>query len=146
MNVYIHVLAVRQYSIRYRAFLAGAGCRVRGAPLDVSRRIFALTDVDAARKRSSVADDPVVADLQVMPPAVDEDSAATLGTVGDAQAVNARRVACVVARERVWNSRALGAVWRCFGNVLQKRRPDREPGERSEEHTSELQSRRDLVC
>src|SRR5207302_1936768 len=66
-----------------------------------------------------------------MPPAVDEDCPATLGTVGDAQAVNARRVAGVVARERVWNSRALGAVWCCFGNVLQKRRPNRESGKQT---------------
>src|SRR5713101_9693704 len=101
MNVYIHVFAVRQLSIRYRALLAGARSRVRGAPLDVCVSKFALADVDAARKRSSIAGNPVVGDLQVMPPAVDEDAAATLGTLGDAQAVDARRVAGVVARERI---------------------------------------------
>ncbi len=62
---------------------------------------FTLADVDAARQRSGVVVDPVVGDLQVMPPAVDEDAAAALGAVGDAQAVNARRVALEVAGEPI---------------------------------------------
>ena len=37
--------------------------------------------------------DTVVGDLDVVSPAVHEDAAAALGTVGDAQAVDARRVA-----------------------------------------------------
>ena len=54
--------------------------------------------------------DPVVGDFQVVCPAVDEDAAAALGAVGDAQAVDARRVAVEVARERI-GAVAIRSCW-----------------------------------
>ena len=73
-------------------------CRSReraidAAPMEVRRSKFALADADAARERSGIVVDAVVGDLQVMRPAVHEDAAAALGAVGDAQPVDARRVA-----------------------------------------------------
>ncbi len=77
---------------------SGIGC---AAARRGTRREFALADVDAARERSGVVVDAVVGDLQVVAPGVDEDAAAALRAVGDAQAVDARRVALEVARERI---------------------------------------------
>ncbi len=67
----------------------------------VDVRMFALADGDAAGQCSLVVVDAVVGDLEVVAPAVDQDAAAALGTVGDGQAVDARRVAPEVARERI---------------------------------------------
>ena len=63
-------------------------------------------------KRAGIAVDPVVGDLQVMRPAVHEDAAAALRAVGDAQAIDARRVALEVARERVCAYCCCRADWR----------------------------------
>src|SRR5207253_1973146 len=131
LDVHVHVMAVRQHDTRYRALLARAGSRVGGAPLDVRGRIFALTYVDTAGERAGVVGDPVVRDLQVMPPAVHPDAAATLRAVLDGEAVDARRVAGVVARERIGGAgrvQTLGAG-RIRQGVLQQRSPGREgPG------------------
>src|ERR1700758_3229571 len=112
MDVHIDVLAVRQLSISYRAVLAGTRSRVCGAPLEVGASKFALTKVDAARKRSGVVVDAVVGNLQVMRPPMHEDAAAALRAVGDSQAVDARWVARVVARERVGRIAAAGVAVR----------------------------------
>src|SRR3989440_299537 len=101
LNGHVHVMAVRQHDARYRAFLARAGGRVCGVPLDVRGRKFALADADTARVGAGVVGDPVVRDLQLMSPAVHEDAAATLRAVLDGQAVDARRVAIEVARVRM---------------------------------------------
>ena len=102
MDVDVHVFAIGQLHAGrdYTAGHAGAGIQCRGA-LNVLRSKLALAQVDAARERSGVAVDPVVGDLQVMAPAVDEDAAAALGAVGDTQPVDAGRVAHEVAGERV---------------------------------------------
>ena len=55
--------------------------------------MFALTDSDAAGERSLVAVDTVIGNLQVVTPRVDEDSAAALGAVDQAQSVDAEQVA-----------------------------------------------------
>ena len=70
-------------------------------PSQVGIRVFALADRDAAGQRSLVVVNAVVGDLQVVGPAVHEDAAAALRAVGDGHAVDARRVALEVARERV---------------------------------------------
>src|SRR5512135_3940931 len=69
---------------------------------------LALVDGDAACQRSMVAVDTVVGYLQVMAPAVHEDATAALRTVGDGDAVNARRVAQEVAGEIVAVRCAIG--------------------------------------
>ena len=66
-------------------------------------REFTLADADSARERTGVVVDPVVGDLQVMVPAVDEDAAAALGAVPDREAVNRGRIALVVAGIGVGN-------------------------------------------
>src|SRR5207248_4133829 len=78
LDGHVHVKAVRQLDTRYRAFLARAGGRVGGVPLEVGGTKFALTHADTAGERAGVVGDPVVRDLQLMPPAVHEDAAATL--------------------------------------------------------------------
>src|SRR5512135_606890 len=60
---------------------------------------LALVDGDTASQRSMVAVDTVVGYLQTMAPPVHEDATATLRTVGDGDAVNARRVAQEIAGE-----------------------------------------------
>src|SRR5262249_49174362 len=74
---------------------------IGGAVLNVLGRELTLADVDAAGERADVAVNTVVGNLQVVVPAVDEDTASALRAVGDGKAVNARRVALEVARERV---------------------------------------------
>ncbi len=82
--VHVHVLVVTEGQ-RLRA---GDG-RIRG---------FRLADGDTTRQRAGVGVNAVVGDFNGMVPAVDEDTAAALGTIRDAQTVNARRVAEEVAR------------------------------------------------
>src|SRR5205085_7065470 len=101
LDSHVHIKAVRQHDARYRAFLARAGSRGGGVALEVRGRIFALADADTAGERAGVVGDPVVRDLQLMPPAVYPDAAATLRAVLDGQAVDARRVAIEVARVRI---------------------------------------------
>src|ERR1017187_8529007 len=84
-----------------RPIAAGAGRPVVSTALEVRRTEFALADADAAGERTGIIVDPVVGDLQEMRPAVDEDAAAALGTVGDTQPIDARRVANVIAGVRV---------------------------------------------
>jgi hypothetical protein len=57
-------------------------------PPEVAVPEFALTDPDAAGERAAIVADTVVGDFKVMAPAVNENAAAALGTVGDQQAVN----------------------------------------------------------
>ncbi len=61
--------------------------------------MFPLADRDAARQCSLVVVNAIVGDFQVVGPSVYVDAAASLGTVGNRQAVNARRVALEAARE-----------------------------------------------
>src|ERR1017187_5507185 len=91
-----------------RPIAAGAGRPVVGTTLEVRRTKFALADADAAGERTGIVEDPVVGDLQEMRPAVDEDAAAALGAVGDAQPIDAGRVANVIARVRVGRIGAAG--------------------------------------
>src|SRR5213078_1092813 len=119
------VEAVRQLKISDKAALAGSGSRVGGAPCEVRGRKFTLPDVDPARERSGVVVDPVVGDLQVMAPAVHEDGAAALGAVGDAQAVDAGRIAPEAARERIRSG--CGST----GTGREQRRAGREAGQQS---------------
>src|SRR5205807_10032654 len=73
-----------------------------GAPsLSVRGREFTLTDVDPARHRSGVVRDPVVGDLQVMPPTVHEDAAAALRAVLDGQRIDALWIGVEVTRELI---------------------------------------------
>src|SRR5207248_10859012 len=72
LDGHVHVKAVRQHGTRYRAFLARAGGRVGGVPLEVRGTKFALTHADTAGERAGVVGDPVVRDLQLMPPAVQD--------------------------------------------------------------------------
>ena len=104
------------------AGLAGtrSGIRLRPRAAEVRWREFTLADVDAARERSGVVGDAVVGDLQVMAPGVDEDAAAALRAVADAQAVNARRVAPEVARERVVGRCGVGAATACRAGAVRE--------------------------
>ena len=85
------------------AGLARARSRTVGVALEIAVAEFALADLDTARQRSVVVANSVVGDFEVMSPAVDENAAAALGTVGDQQAIDPRRIALEVARERVGN-------------------------------------------
>ena len=124
VHVHVQVQAVLQLGTRGQAGLALAGARIRvgGAPDRVAGRKLALADIDATRERSRVVGDPVVGDLDVVPPAVHEDAATPLGAVGDAQAVDGRGVAPEVAAERIGRIRAArGAI-----GGRQQRRASRE--------------------
>ena len=85
-----HIQTVRQMLIvrESRAVAAGARGRIGGTSLNNWGREFALAVADTTRKRSSVVVDTVVGDLQVMRPTMDEDTASTLGAVGDRQPIN----------------------------------------------------------
>src|SRR5439155_23350322 len=87
-----------------RPAVAGTGSNGEGVgPTQVRVGIFTLAETNAARERSGIVEDPVVGDLQVMPPPVHEDATAPLGAVGDAHGIDARRVALEVARVRIGN-------------------------------------------
>src|SRR6266481_8146410 len=107
MDVHKLIKAERQLSIRDVAGLAGTRSWIDSS-LEVAIRMFALADRDAPRQCSLVVVDAIVGDFQVVGPCVYVDAAASLGTVGHRQAVNARRVALETARERIM--RSLG-VW-----------------------------------
>ncbi len=66
---------------------------------------------EAAGEGSGIAEDPVIGDLHVVVPAVEEDAATALRAVGEAHAVDARRVAQEVAR-----------VFRAIGRAVGERR------------------------
>ena len=102
------------------AFWQEPGSRIgrAGGSTQIRRREFALADVDAAGERSGVVVYAVVGDLQVMTPGVDEDAAAALGTVADAQTVDAGRIAQEVARERVVCRCGVRIRSRCVGLAL----------------------------
>ena len=99
----MQVQAIGQVLVGYKArpIAARAGSRVRGTPLDNGNRKFTLADGNAASKGAGIVVNPVVADLDKVRPAVDEDAAAALGAVGDRQPINAGGVAHKVARIRV---------------------------------------------
>src|ERR1700687_1459000 len=79
---------------------AGTGGQVCGT-LHILRSKFTLANVDTARKGSLIVVNAVVVDMQVMPPGVNEDGSASLGTVGDGQPIDARGVALEVAGEGI---------------------------------------------
>src|SRR5207302_11194421 len=100
-NVDVHVEAVRHLPTGDDAGLTSDRRSVhRTCTSGVAGREFALAYVDAARKRSSIAGDPVVRDLQVMTPSVDEDAAALI-TILDDYSFDAARVAPQAARQRI---------------------------------------------
>ena len=66
--------------------------------IEACRRSFSLADDDTAAQSSAVGVDPVVGHFHVVSPTVEEDTSAALGTVGEAQAIDARRVAQEVGR------------------------------------------------
>src|SRR2546427_1701929 len=74
--------------------------------------------------RSRIVGDPVVGDLNVVTPTVHVDAAASLGAVGDTQAVDAGWVAPEAARERIRPRPAASAG-------RKQRRTSREAGEES---------------
>src|SRR5438309_3001613 len=106
-------MAVGQLDTVNRARLAGARSRVGRAALDVAGRKFALAYVYTARQRAGIVVDAVVGDLQVMAPAMYEDTAAALRAVGDAQPVDARRIAPEAARVRIGARPAGGGRQQC---------------------------------
>src|SRR5271165_3991133 len=130
MNVDVQVLAVWQLRTEYRAELAGgrrvgdelSRCTPDGEALlghDGDRYgELTLAKVDAARERSGIAVNPVVGDLQVMVPAVDEDAAATLRTLSDGQPIDARRVAHEVTGVGVRNDPAIGTLGPQWGSFI----------------------------
>src|SRR6266481_4942699 len=120
MHVHVEVVTVSQLNTRDGAGLARTGGRVGGAALEVGRWEFTLTQVNAARKRAGIVVDPVVGNLQVMAPAVHKDAAAALRAVGDAQAIDARRIALEVAGE--W-------IRPCSGPATAGRKQSRAGGE-----------------
>ena len=127
MNVDVHVEAVRQLQTGYVAGLARARRSIhRACAGDVAGREFTLAYVDAARKRSSIAGDPVVRDLQVMTPSVDEDAAAALRAIRDSQSVDAGRVAPEAARERIGATTAAIPAAAILRTTSQQCRPGRE--------------------
>src|SRR4051794_41829828 len=65
--------------------------------IDIRHRIFAVTHIDAARQCSMVGRDTVVRNLQVVVPAMNEDSTAALRAVEDAETIDARRVSVEIA-------------------------------------------------
>ena len=131
VNVHVHVEAVRQLRDRLRCWSGRSPERRSPRPRhQVGGREFTLAYVDAAGKRSSVAVDPVVGDLQVMTPAVDEDAAAALGAVGDAQAVDAGRDCTEVARERIRHCRSATDWLRRSGHCCSNRVAGREGASR----------------
>src|SRR5215470_9886905 len=120
MHVHVQVMAIRQLSTvlaRETPGLAGTRGRVGGAALGVGRGKFALTHVDAARECTGVVLNTVVGDLDVVSPAVHEDTAATLRAIGDGQAVDAGRVAPEVASEAALRGPE-GAAWAIAAQVL----------------------------
>ena len=113
MHVDVQVQAERQVRTDYCAVLAG-GEHVEGRtplpPPPYRRPVtviaigeLTLAEGDSARERAGIVVDPVVGDLQVVVPAVDEDAAAALGAVPDGEAVNRRRIALKVAGIGVGN-------------------------------------------
>src|ERR1700687_817447 len=58
-----------------------------------------LADIDAARECACVAVDTVIGNLQIVRPAVCEDTAAALRAVGDGDPVDSRWIAPEAARE-----------------------------------------------
>ena len=87
MYVDVQVQAERQFRTDYIAVLAGRRCAEDGllshtadnASNGGRYRELTLADADAARERAGIVVDPVVADLQVMRPAVGEYAATALG-------------------------------------------------------------------
>ena len=101
----MQVMAVRQLRTIDGAGLAGTRSQ-DGRSRDLLGRKFALAYGDTARQRSLIVVDAIVGDFQVMRPRVYEDATTSLGTVGDGQAVDARRVAYEIARVQI--VRAMG--------------------------------------
>src|SRR5580704_14718530 len=99
MHARMSVEAVGQLSVVDVRGLARARSRSRRVALEVTVAEFALADLDAPGQRSIVIANAVVGNFDVMTPAVDEDAAAALGTIGDNQPIDARRVAVEVAGE-----------------------------------------------
>ena len=101
VHVHVHVEAERQLGVGRAPGLARTRNRDGAPSLSVRGREFTLTDVDPAGHRSGVVRDPVVGDLQIMPPAVHEDATAALRAVLDGQRIDARWIAVEVTRERI---------------------------------------------
>src|SRR5581483_8605408 len=101
VDVDVQVVAVRQALASNRTALAGPGRNDVGISYELQIHVFTLTDSDAARQSPGIVVNPVVGDLDIVSPAVDEDAATTLGTVADAQSVNTRRVAGKVRGIRI---------------------------------------------
>src|SRR5205807_183526 len=78
---------------------AGGGYRDRGDTLiEARRRRLGIADGDPTGNGSAIVVDAVVGDLQVVAEAVDENAATALRAVGEAHAVDTRRVAEEVGR------------------------------------------------
>ncbi len=66
--------------------------------IEARRRRLSVPNDDTAAKGSPIAEDPVIGDFQVIAPAMDENTTAALGTVGEADAVDSRWVTEIVGR------------------------------------------------
>src|ERR1035437_2547373 len=114
MDTYIHVKAERQIHVCRRAAgvgNAGAGNRRRGGPSNLEGvGVFALANGNAAGQGSLVVQHPVVRDLQIVAPAVNQDAAAALRTVLNSQPVDRGRIAQEVAWVAVWRVPVASAV------------------------------------
>src|ERR1700682_4642114 len=65
--------------------------------IKVRERTLRLADRNAARQQAAIGHDPVVGDFSVMVPAVEPDTTATLRTVGEGDAIDARWIAEEIA-------------------------------------------------
>ena len=103
VHVRMGVEAVGQLSTVRASGLTGARSRTSGVALEIAVAEFTLADFYAARQGSAVVANSVIGNFNVVSPAVYENAATALGAVGNQQAIDPRRIALEIARERVGN-------------------------------------------